>query len=139
MVDLFACSLDQVGVAEMKVCVEKTGGLLVLDDSFTHNVFTGSFKRVFAVDQKNELVMSFNGELQVLTSREFKVAGAIGCCTSLERKSPSVAESGASGLCLSFGRSVACLTGLVCRDGCGQHVRVGAGRSGPDHDNSALL
>jgi hypothetical protein len=94
VVDLFACSLDQVGVAEMKVCVEKTGGLLVLDDSFTHNVFTGSFKRVFAVDQKNELVMSFNGELQVLTSREFKVAGAIGCCTSLERKSPSVAESG---------------------------------------------
>ena len=29
---------------------------------------------------------------QVITSREFKVAGAIGCCMSLNKKSQSVAE-----------------------------------------------
>lgn len=118
-IDLFACSLDQVGLAEMKICVEKTGGYLVLDDSFTRGVFIGSFKRVFARDQtaalaaaaaaaaaqaaghapppqpeaSNDLVMSFNGELSVLTSREFKVCGAIGNVTSLERKSASVSET----------------------------------------------
>jgi protein transport protein SEC23 len=55
----------------------------------------GSFKRVFARDanDNNDLTMSFAGELQVLTSNEFKVCGAIGPCTSLERKSISVAES----------------------------------------------
>jgi hypothetical protein len=100
-IDLFACSLDQVGLAEMKICVEKTGGYLVLDDSFTRGVFIGSFKRVFARDQTallaaqaqaaaaqaagqappsmpdalaSDLVMSFNGELSVLTSREFKAS-----------------------------------------------------------------
>jgi protein transport protein SEC23 len=35
VVDIFACALDQVGLAEMKVAAEKTGGLLVQDDSFT--------------------------------------------------------------------------------------------------------
>ena len=121
-IDLFACSLDQIGLAEMKVCVEKTGGYLVLDDSFTRGVFIGSFKRVFARDNtaqlaaqaahqaalaagqppppmpdmsanSNDLLMSFNGELSVFTSREFKVCGAIGNVTSLDRKSPSVSET----------------------------------------------
>lgn len=121
-IDLFACSLDQIGLAEMKVCVEKTGGYLVLDDSFTRGVFIGSFKRVFARENAaaaaalaagqppppssqdpngSDLVMSFNGELTVLTSREFKVCGAIGNVTSLERKSPSVSETelGVGGTC----------------------------------------
>lgn len=127
-IDLFACSLDQVGLAEMKICVEKTGGYLVLDDSFTRGVFIGSFKRVFARDQTaalaaqqaaaaaqaagqapppqpdamaSDLVMSFNGELSVLCSREFKVCGAIGNVTSLDRKSASVSETelGVGGTC----------------------------------------
>lgn len=94
VIDIFACSLDQVGVAEMKVCFEKTGGLLVLDDSFTRGVFTGSFSKIFARDAKKpqDMVMSFCGELQVLTSREWKVAGAIGNVVSLDRKSLSIAE-----------------------------------------------
>ena len=32
VVDIFACSLDQVGMLEMKVMSEKTGGLMVLGD-----------------------------------------------------------------------------------------------------------
>jgi protein transport protein SEC23 len=40
VIDLFCCALDQVGIAEMKVAVEKTGGFLVLDDSFTRYVCT---------------------------------------------------------------------------------------------------
>jgi len=37
----------KVGVAEIKFAVEKTGGLVVLSESFGHSVFKDSFKRVF--------------------------------------------------------------------------------------------
>jgi len=37
----------KVGVAEMKVAVERTGGLVVLSESFGHSVFKDSFKRLF--------------------------------------------------------------------------------------------
>lgn len=95
VIDLFACSLDQVGLAEMKETVALTGGYLVLDDSFTRGVFLNSFKHVFARDEKdnNDMVMSFCAELQVYTSREFKVCGAIGNARSLGRKSQSVADN----------------------------------------------
>ncbi|WVZ03483.1 hypothetical protein V8G54_024289 [Vigna mungo] len=38
---------DLVGVAEIKVVVEKIGGLVVLSEIFGHSVFKDSFKRVF--------------------------------------------------------------------------------------------
>ena len=41
------CSVCQVGIAELKVAVEKTGGLVVLAESFGHSVFKDSLKRVF--------------------------------------------------------------------------------------------
>lgn len=37
----------QVGVAEMKAAVERTGGLVVLSESYGHSVFKDSFKRAF--------------------------------------------------------------------------------------------
>lgn len=45
--------------------MDKTGGYLVLDDSFTRGVFQNSFKRVFAraKTEEGELLMSFNGEI----------------------------------------------------------------------------
>lgn len=100
IIDIFACALDQVGLAEMRVCVEMTGGFLVLDDSFTRGVFLNSLQRVFATaeeepnpDGSPSLLQCFGGEVEVLTSREFKCCGAIGACTSLARKSQSVADS----------------------------------------------
>lgn len=38
---------SQVGVAEMKVIIERTGGLVVLAESFGHSIFKDSFKHVF--------------------------------------------------------------------------------------------
>eukprot|EP00802_Teleaulax_amphioxeia_P005219 Tamp_05223.p1 GENE.Tamp_05223~~Tamp_05223.p1 ORF type:complete len:560 (+),score=150.25 Tamp_05223:448-2127(+) len=92
-VDIFACALDQCGVAEMKACVEKTGGTIVQTDTFSNVVFKESFKRIFMRDDENNLRMAFNGEMEVITSREFKVAGAIGCCASLNKKTQCVAET----------------------------------------------
>ncbi|EHA8588290.1 hypothetical protein COCNU_scaffold004637G000010 [Cocos nucifera] len=59
VLDLFASALDQVGVAEMKVAVERTGGLVVLAESFGHPVFKDSFKRIFE-DGEQSLGLSFN-------------------------------------------------------------------------------
>jgi protein transport protein SEC23 len=47
------CCISQVGVAEMKVAVERTGGLVVLSESFGHSVFKDSFKRVFDSGEKS--------------------------------------------------------------------------------------
>ncbi|EKX47073.1 secretory protein 23A [Guillardia theta CCMP2712] len=93
VIDIFACALDQCGVHEMKACVEKTGGSIVQTDTFSNVIFKESFKRIFARDEENNLKMAFNAELDVITSREFKVAGAIGCCASLNKKTPFVAET----------------------------------------------
>lgn len=37
----------QVGIAELKIAVERSGGFVVLAESFGHSVFKGSLKRVF--------------------------------------------------------------------------------------------
>ncbi|KAK1279065.1 hypothetical protein QJS04_geneDACA007382 [Acorus gramineus] len=85
VLDLFASALDQVGVAEMKVIVERTGGLVVLAESFGHPVFKDSFKRVFE-DGEQSLGLSFNGTLDIHCSKDIKIQGIIGPCTSLEKK-----------------------------------------------------
>ena len=80
-VDLFACSLDQVGMLEMGELIEATGGLMVLGDSFGQSVFKESLRRVFrryeddVPQDGGQLQMAFGGTLEVLTSREFKVSG----------------------------------------------------------------
>ncbi|RWR74634.1 zinc finger protein [Cinnamomum micranthum f. kanehirae] len=92
VLDLFASALDQVGVAEMKVAVEKTGGLVVLAESFGHLVFRDSFKRIFE-DGEQSLGLSFNGTLDIFCSKDIKIQGIIGPCTSLEKKGPSCADT----------------------------------------------
>ncbi|MBA0858532.1 hypothetical protein Goshw_027675 [Gossypium schwendimanii] len=92
VLDLFASALDQVGVAEMKVAVERTGGLVVLAESFGHSVFKDSFKRVFK-DGEQTLGLCFNGTLEINCSKDIKIQGVIGPCTSLEKKGPNVADT----------------------------------------------
>ncbi|CAM8989473.1 unnamed protein product [Rhodiola kirilowii] len=92
VLDVFASALDQVGVAEMKVAVERTGGLVVLAESFGHSVFKDSFKRVFE-DGEQSLSLSFNGTLEINCSKDIKIQGIIGPCSSLEKKGPAVADT----------------------------------------------
>ncbi|KAL4582068.1 hypothetical protein LXL04_006606 [Taraxacum kok-saghyz] len=44
---IFKTVILQVGVAEMKVVIERTGGLVVLAESFGRSVFKDSFRRVY--------------------------------------------------------------------------------------------
>lgn len=64
----------------MRTCVTATGGLVVLADSFKQSVFKESFKRMFKrhdasapASDAGHLAMGFNGTMEVLTSREYKV------------------------------------------------------------------
>lgn len=82
----------QVGIAEMKVAIEKTGGLVVMAESFGHPVFKDSFKRVFEAGE-HALQLSFNGILEVNCSKEIKVQGVIGPCASLEKKGVSCSDT----------------------------------------------
>jgi protein transport protein SEC23 len=98
VVDIFACSLDQVGLLEMKELVEATGGLMVLGDSFGQSVFKESLRRVFSrfpddiPQDGGQLSMAFNTSLEVMTSREFKISGAIGPVKSLHKTGSSVSD-----------------------------------------------
>ena len=98
VVDVFACSLDQVGLLEMRQLVEATGGLMVLGDSFGQSVFKESLRRVFnrypddIPQDGGQMTMAFGCTLDVLTSREFKISGAIGPVTSLGKHGPNVSE-----------------------------------------------
>lgn len=101
VMDMFACSGNQTGVLEMVECVNRTGGLIVLADSFDTSMFKESFKRVFLRDANGDLLMGFNAVLEVQTSRELKVCGAIGAVSSVGKKSASVGETeiGLAGTC----------------------------------------
>ncbi|CAI5968804.1 unnamed protein product [Closterium sp. NIES-64] len=92
VLDLFASALDQVGIAEMKVAVERTGGLVALSESYGHAVFKDSLKRVFQQGDSS-LGLSFNGTLELHCSKDIKVQGAIGPCASLEKKGPSTSDT----------------------------------------------
>ena len=88
--DIFACSLDQLGISEQRIMCDNTGGCLVLSDTFTTRVFEDSFAGLFYnkwvpfteqekdeypddPDQgREELAMSFNGEIRVRCSRHVK-------------------------------------------------------------------
>ena len=96
-VDLFACSLDQVGALELKTLVSRTGGMVVLADKFGQSVFreslTRAFERVNDGSGIPQLQMGFGAHVEVIHSKEFKIAGALGSCASLKKAGPSVSEN----------------------------------------------
>lgn len=92
VLDLFACALDQVGLAELKIAVERTGGIVVLAESFGHSVFKDSLRRIFQTSDF-DLGLSFNGVFEVNCSKDVKVQGIIGPCASLDKKGPLCSET----------------------------------------------
>jgi protein transport protein SEC23 len=72
--DVFACALEQSGLAEMKPAIQATGGLVVQTDTFRNPMFKDSLTRVFA----NSSDEGFSGRcscatLDVYTSRDIKL------------------------------------------------------------------
>ena len=92
-IDIFSCALDQTGLHEMKYCVISTGGHMIMGDSFDSSLFKTSFQRVFQKDEKKNLKMAFNAVLEVKTSRELKVSGAIGALVSQNIRNAYVSDT----------------------------------------------
>ncbi|XP_043930175.1 protein transport protein Sec23A [Protopterus annectens] len=101
VIDIYACALDQTGLLEMKCCCNNTGGYMVMADSFNTSLFKQTFQRIFTKDVQGNFKMAFGGMLELKTSREIKVSGAIGPCVSLNAKGPCVSENeiGTGGTC----------------------------------------
>ncbi|XP_030069953.1 protein transport protein Sec23A [Microcaecilia unicolor] len=101
VIDICACALDQTGLLEMKCCPNYTGGYMVMGDSFNTSLFKQTFQRVFTKDAQGHFKMAFGGTLEIKTSREIKISGAIGPCVSLNAKGPCVSENeiGTGGTC----------------------------------------
>ncbi|KAG8449678.1 hypothetical protein GDO86_016355 [Hymenochirus boettgeri] len=101
VIDIYACALDQSGLLEMKCCPNHTGGYMVMGDSFNTSLFKQTFQRVFTKDEQGHFKMAFGGTLEIKTSRELKISGAIGPCVSLNAKGPCVSENeiGTGGTC----------------------------------------
>lgn len=88
--NFFIGSYDQIGLFEMDEICTKTGGNVVMSDSFNTSVFKQSFVRFFKKDDEElgegYLDMGFNATLECRTSSDFKIEGLIGNATMLPVK-----------------------------------------------------
>lgn len=92
-VDIYSCSLDQTGLHEMKYLTNSTGGNIVMGDSFNSSLFQTSFQRVFTKNENQNLKMAFNCIVEVKTSKELNVSGAIGPCISMKLRNHHVSDN----------------------------------------------
>ncbi|KAF4389302.1 hypothetical protein G4B88_003115 [Cannabis sativa] len=92
VLDLFACSLDQVGSAELKDAVEKSGGFMMLAESFESSQFRSCLRQIFTRDEEGHLNMYFDATIEVVTTKDLKICGALGPCVSLQRKNNLVSS-----------------------------------------------
>ena len=91
--DVFACSLDQVGLAEMKTAVDQTGGVMVLAEQFRAETFRASLRGLFKRDASGALDMYFNATFSVFCVPQVMVCGGIGPMSALAVKSKSISEN----------------------------------------------
>ncbi|CAH8323176.1 unnamed protein product [Eruca vesicaria subsp. sativa] len=91
--DLFACSLDQVGAAELRYAVEMSGGFLLLGETFESEQFKKCLRHIFRRDADGNLNMCFDVTLEVVTTKDIKICGALGPVVSLRRKNDIVSDT----------------------------------------------
>ncbi|XP_024962905.1 protein transport protein SEC23-like isoform X1 [Cynara cardunculus var. scolymus] len=92
VLDLFACSLDQVGATEMRAAVEKSGGFMMLAESFESDQFRKCLRYIFSRDEEGFLNMCFDATIEIITTKDVKICGAIGPCVSLRKKNGLVSD-----------------------------------------------
>ncbi|KAJ4753488.1 Protein transport protein SEC23 [Rhynchospora pubera] len=92
VLDFFSSSLDQVGAAELRYPVETSGGFMVLAESFESNQFRKCLSHIFKPGENGHLDMNFDATIDVVTSKEVMICGALGPCISLRVKNKLVSE-----------------------------------------------
>ncbi|XP_075656411.1 protein transport protein SEC23 G [Castanea sativa] len=93
VLDLFACSLDQVGAAELKDPVERSGGFMMLVESFESSQFRKCLRHIFSCDEEGNLKMHFDATIEIVTTKDLKICGALGPCVSLHKKNNLVSNN----------------------------------------------
>ena len=93
VLDLFACSLDQVGAAELKVPVESSGGFMMLGELFESDQFRKCLRQLFNRDNDGNLKMYFDATIEVVMTNDVKVCGALGPCLSLRKRNDRVSDN----------------------------------------------
>ncbi|KPA81824.1 protein transport protein Sec23-like protein [Leptomonas pyrrhocoris] len=88
----FVASLDQFGLAEMKTCVQSSGGVVLNAESWLEEPFRVSLHQFFERRDDVALKMGLNATFDVITSPTWKVQGVIGPCVGTGKRSTSVAE-----------------------------------------------
>lgn len=84
--NIFIGSYDQVGLFEMDEVCYKTGGVVVMSDSFTTSIFKQGFIKFFEKreEEGNEyLDMGFNATLECRTTMNLQIRGLIGNATAI--------------------------------------------------------
>lgn len=71
--DIFAFTLDQFGLLEMKYLAEKTGGVVVMQEKFDSDVFKETYKKLFDKDSNGFLKMGFGSKIDIFLSKDIKV------------------------------------------------------------------
>jgi len=99
IIDVFSCSLNQVGLLEMKCLVERTGGLMILTDSFSTILFRETFKKIFELDEDNNLKMAFKAKMDLYVTNPVKIAGGLGHLVSLNQKGGNMVSDSTIGQC----------------------------------------
>ncbi|KAF7807752.1 protein transport protein SEC23 [Senna tora] len=102
VLDLFACSLDQVGAAELREAVEQSGGFMLLAESFESGQLRKCLRHIFKRDDEGYLNMNFDATIEIVATKDVKICGALGPCVSLRKTNSlvSVAEIGEGGTCM---------------------------------------
>lgn len=93
VLDLFACSLDQVGLAELKAPVESSGGFMMLGEVFESEQFRKCIHHLFKCDSNGNLKMCFDASIEVVTTNDVKLCGALGPCVSLRKRNGLVSDN----------------------------------------------
>ena len=83
VLDVVSASLDQTGIAEMKKCIECTGGYLLMVDSWHKPTLQQNLHNIFSESTE----VAYNVSLEVKASVDWKVMGTIGPLTGALKNS----------------------------------------------------
>ena len=85
-IDIFAFSLDEFGLFEMRDLINKTGGLIILNEEFKQNHFKEALQKLFTRNEFGSLNLHSGATLEFHCSNEIKIRGCIGNCKTLNEK-----------------------------------------------------
>ena len=91
--DIFAYSLDQFGLFEMRDLVLKTGGLVVLNEEFKQDHFEKNIVKYFVRNQDDCLNVHSRAVITINHSNHVKLCGGIGNFSSLNTKPKNHGEN----------------------------------------------